>query len=215
MHADKQDSTSSQQQNSADADKLPAGCCSPRRFDIELESSPHYARRHCPANGGSGARQRCDVAMIVTPKESDPPPPRQITDCVKAGGACKEELSQPTWARQQPDARSVLQRSRSLPPESTRNPITSGGCGSGTSNKWECHNSSRPMLFATAEVAELTNHTMLSMEAVDRRAKRLACEQKFADLCTLTEATASMRSRSLAQSRNESSSMGSALAWNA
>jgi hypothetical protein len=71
------------------------------------------------------------------------------------------------------------------------------------------------MLFAAAEVAELTNHTLLSREAVDARAERLACEKKFADLCAFTEATASMGSRNLAWSRNESSSMGSALAWNA
>jgi len=70
------------------------------------------------------------------------------------------------------------------------------------------------MLFAAAEVAELTNHTLLSREAVHARAERLACDEKFADLCTYTEATASMGSQNLAWSWNESSSMGSALAWN-
>jgi len=71
------------------------------------------------------------------------------------------------------------------------------------------------MLFAAAEVTKLTNHTLLSREAVDARAERLACEKKFADLCTFTEATASMGSGNLAWSWNEASSMGSALAWNA
>ena len=206
-----QNFTSSELQQSATTVTASAGCFSPRRFDLELESAPHRARRRCHADIG----HRCDVAMIVTPKESDPPPPRQVTDCVKAEGACKEELSKPACMRQQQlDARSVLQRSRSLPPEPARNPITES-CDSGRSSNWDCHSSSRPMLFAAAEVAELTNHTLLSREAVDARAERLACEKKFADLCRLAEATTSKEPRNLAWLRNESSSMGSALAWNA
>jgi len=211
-----QNSTSSEQQHSATSMTALAGCCSPRRFDIELESAPHHARRRCRAD----TRERCDVAMIVTPKESDPPPPRQITDCVKAEGACKENLSKPAHVRQQQqeqrrDARLALHRSRSLPPEPARNPIISEDCDTGRSSNWDCHSSSRPMLFAVSDVADLTNHTLLMSEAAATRAERRACEKKFADLCTFAEATTSKGPRNLAWLRNESSSMGSALAWNA
>jgi len=217
MQPAKQNSTSSEQQQSADAVMPPAGCCSPRRLDIELESAPHHSRRYCQVDNASGAAgHRCDVAMILMPKESDPPPPKQISDCVKAQGACKEELSKPACVRQQQlKARSILQRSRSLPPEPARNPITPESCDSGRSNNWDCYSSSRPMLFAAADVAELANHTLLSREAVETRAERLACEKKFADLCAITEATAPMGRQNLACLRNESSGMGSALAWNA
>lgn len=207
-----QNSTSSEQQQSATIMSASAGCFSPRRFDIELESAPHQARRRCQVDTG----HRCDVAMIMMPKESDPPPLRQVTDCVKAEGACKKELSKPACMRQQQlDARSVLQRARSLPPKLARNPITSEGCDGGRSSNWDCHSSSRPMLFAAADVAELTNHALLSKEAVTARAERLASEKKFADLCTLAKATTPMGHRSLALLRNESSSMSSTLAWNA
>merc|ERR1711933_560205 len=158
----------------------------PRRFDIELESAPHHSRRYCQVDNASGAAgHRCDVAMILMPKESDPPPPKQISDCVKA--------------------RSILQRSRSLPPEPARNPITPESCDSGRSNNWDCYSSSRPMLFAATDVAELANHTLLSRETVETRAERLACEKKFADLCAITEATAPMGRQNLACLRNESS----------
>jgi len=151
----------------------------------------------------------------MSPKNSDPPPPRQITDCQKAKGAYKEELSKPACMRQrqQLDARPVLHRSRSLPPKPARNPISSEGCD--CSNASNCDCSSRPMLFAAADVAKLTNHSLLSREAVAARAERLEGEMKFADLCTLTEVTASMGPRNLALLRNESSSMRSTLAWSA
>jgi len=42
-----QNSTSSEQQQSATAMMAPAGCFSPRRFDIDLESARHHGRRLC------------------------------------------------------------------------------------------------------------------------------------------------------------------------
>jgi len=203
--------------------EAPAGRFTQRvEYDVEC-----FGKRHQP---GIQNTNRRDIGMILSPRKSDPPPNLQITDTRKAVGEFRFNADNKlgsylnTVRRRDPIYRyefAAVQeqsgRSRSLSPQRARmllpdrNPVTCQGLEDPTF---------RPMKRRTretqeAEVAQLTNHTLMQKEADEARARRLQNEQKFADLCSLTKDNASRTRREGLARTYSSSSVASSLSWDA
>lgn len=196
------------------------------RFTQKIEDNVECFGKH--HQSGIHDNDRRDVAMILGPRKSDPPPNLQITDTRKATGeyrcnadnklgaySTKQQWRDPVYRFELLAVQEQSGRSRSLPPERMlppdRNPVTSQGFEDPSYRPLK----RRPRELPETEVSRLTNHTFMQQEADEARARRLQNEQKFADLCSLTSDTAPrVRREGLARTYS-SSSMASALSWDA
>jgi len=191
-------------------------------YDVEC-----FGKRHQPGIHDIGRR---DVAMVLLPRKSDPPPNPQITCTKKAMGEYRlnadnklgsylnmQQWRDPVYRYELRAVQEQSGRSRSLPPETARmlppdrNPVTSQGFEDPAFRP----SKRRPREHSETEVARLTNHTLMQQEADEGRTRRLQNEQKFADLCSLTKDTASHSRREGLARTYSSSSVASSLTWDA
>jgi len=213
-----------------------------KKFGIDLEASPEQ-RSRVLGKAEFGAIHRNEVAMILTPRDSDPPLPVRITPCKKGDGENKYKLSkhsekislhwnQPLYRYEMPPPGGPAPpgRSMSLPPERPArpfggkwNPLTQEGCdeagGSGQIMQLSGGGPRRfPKLHESTEMLQVTNHWLVAQNVAQERLERLEKDKKFADLCQLTDENKAREAAQIGalKERNNhkvSTNMASILTW--
>uniref|UniRef100_A0A7S2F0X7 Uncharacterized protein n=1 Tax=Alexandrium andersonii TaxID=327968 RepID=A0A7S2F0X7_9DINO len=211
-----------------------------RKPDIYLESSPPYRTR---LEGCFDPSARREVAMILSPRVSDPPLPTRITDCRKGNGEHKfmvsehaEKVSvhwnQPLYRYEVASCKETEGPSRcaSLPSSnfvsfprhgegSPRRGEEFEGCaGNYTPSGWGQGGRRSPRPHEGCEVAQATNHSLLAEEAARTRAERMASDPHFTSLCAFTQASFEGQGRELHEVKEryttiQAQKMASILAW--
>lgn len=210
-----------------------------RKMELDLENDPHMRWR---AEGCIDTGARNEVAMILSPREADPPRPTKITSCKKADGDSKFKVSQqaervsvhwnqPLYRYECAAVRDLEGPDRSLslpadqflvfPPSgqgSPRRPEWTEGSAGDFPREGPGGARRSPRAPEGREVAQAVNHEHLAECAARRRAERLAGDQRFSDLCAFTEESSRAQSREARDLKErytakEAQTMASALAW--
>lgn len=205
-----------------------------RKMELDLEAFPH--NRHRAEGHFDPTSTRNEVAMILSPRSTDPPRPKKITACKRADGENKNRISkdsekvmvhwnQPLY-RYECAAVRDLDRSNSLPSDHFVT-IAPGESSPGRGEHYiDAAGDYRRQAWGAAsriiatkvetQVGRTTNHELLAENASRDRSNRLAHEQHFSDLCAFTEEAARAQSkeyRGLRERESTKQGVADALAW--
>lgn len=169
---------------------------------------------------------RGQVAMMVSPRRSDPEPPLKITPWKKGAGVSKNQHSKQAeqiWVNQNPTfyryelaavRGGLFRRGLSLPPERQRKLM---GDTNPISHEFD---EVAPVHFPRENTTNLSpgiegaNAARVAAEAAQERAYRLVQDSKFADLCALTSQGKALEVTEMeGRTHKSSANMASALTW--
>jgi len=174
------------------------------------------------------ASVRDGVRLALSPRQGDPVPDSRITTCKKGAGQHKDIFSESSeraivqWnqpimryeVRASKEQDAGLQRSRSLPPERRRNPVTMEG--EAFQEKFLTFRDGRSN--QSFKMSSVCDHEKAAREHSEERSARLKVDQRFADACSMTKEVAERNTKEVqritAERRsNLSTGMADSLRW--